>query len=184
MATTTSTTDASDDPAEGAATHGLRIGQCVVHPQHGTAILVDIEQRTLGGQERTFAVLEREGEDLVLRIPVDALDEIGVRTTVEEDRAEEVLARLGAEPVALSRSWQKRRSRNERLIRTGRLIDAAEVVRDLSAYEAEYDLPSADRHMYEEARARLVNELAVVLSRETEEIEELVDRTLNGDGRG
>lgn len=178
MADQTSAT--SSDTSQLGDRHGLEIGQCVIHPQHGPATLIELETRILRGEEMTFAVLERDGEDLVLKVPIDALEDIGVRDTVGEERAEEVLEILAQEPVELSRSWQKRRSRNERRIRSGRLSGAAEVVRDLLAYEAKYDLPSTDRHMYEEARSRLVNELAVALDEQPDEVEQLVDRTLNG----
>jgi CarD family transcriptional regulator len=169
-----------DPPPSSEPDHGLEVGQSVVHPQHGTATIVEFEQRMLRGEERTFAVLQHADDDLVLRVPLESLADIGVREMISEKRAEDVLEALAAEPKSLDRSWQKRRARMKARIQSGEVIAAAEVVRDLTAYGTDHNMPNADRRMYEDARARVVNELVVALGKDHDEVDALVDRILNG----
>lgn len=152
----------------------LRPGDVVVHPQHGTATVVEMEERTVGGTKRRYVVLRHSDDDLLLRIPIESAEELGLRDTAGADQAERVLASLGEPPVDLSSAWQKRRAENERRIRSGDLRELAEVVRDLHVWIAGRDAPATDRRMLEEARTRMVNELADALGREASEVEAMI----------
>ena len=59
------------------------IGETVVYPNHGTAVIEDIENRTIKGEDKLFLVLRVLGQnDLVIRVPSDNLDLVGVRDVV------------------------------------------------------------------------------------------------------
>lgn len=155
-------------------------GDIVIHPQHGTATVVDVESRTVAGTTRQYVVLRHADDDLVLRVPLESLEDLGVRAAAGEKQAERILATLEEPPQDLSTNWQKRRPFNDERIRSGDATQAAAVVRDLLAWgEQRDDMPSADRRTLEEARTRLVNELAEALDREPEEVEALIDERLS-----
>lgn len=157
-------------------------GDVVVHPQHGTATVIDVEERTVGGTTRRYVVLRHADEDLVLRVPIESLEDLGVRATAGQDQVDAILATLAAPPEELSESWQKRRARNQRRIRSGDACEVAEVVRDLAAWSRDRDLLTADQRMLDEARTRTVNELADALGRDADEVETLVDEQLAASG--
>jgi CarD family transcriptional regulator len=162
----------------------LKPGEVVVHPQHGTATVVDVEKRTVAGVERQYVVLRHVDDDLVLRVPIESLEDLGVRATVSKKQGRKILETLSAPPVNLSRSWQKRRADNLERIRSGDPQQVAAVVRDLWAYGAEHELPAADRRMFDEARTRTINELAQALGRNPDEVVELVDDALGPGAEG
>jgi CarD family transcriptional regulator len=157
-------------------------GDVVVHPQHGTATVVDVEERTVAGTTRRYVVLRHADDDLVLRVPLESLEDLGVRATAGEDQVKRILDTLAATPEELSDSWQKRRALNERRIRSGDARQCAAVVRDLTAWGRGRELLTEDRRMLDDARRRTVNELADALGREPQEVEALVDEQLSTTG--
>src|SRR3990170_3061906 len=59
-----------------------RVGDTVVYPHHGAAVIEKREKRTLAGQERDYLVLRLTYGDLTLMVPADATDEVGLRDVV------------------------------------------------------------------------------------------------------
>lgn len=159
----------------------LAPGDIVVHPQHGTATVVEVEDREVGGTSRRYVVLQHADADLILRIPLDQLDQLGVRDTAGRPEAERILRVLSAPAGELSASWQDRRAYNRRRIRSGDLEEVAAVVRDLHTWTEERDAPAADRRMLEEARERMANELADSLGLPVDEVEEMITAQLSAD---
>ena len=61
------------------------VGETVVYPNHGAAVIEDIETRTIKGEERDYLVLRIVGQnDLVVRVPACNVDLVGVRDVVDE----------------------------------------------------------------------------------------------------
>ncbi len=156
----------------------FREGQVVIHPQHGTATVIDIEERTVAGTERRYVVLRRVQDDLELRVPLDTADDIGIRAIMPADDVGEILDVLQQQPQELSRSWHKRRSHNEDRMRSGDPTEVAAVVRDLVAYDREHGMPPTDRRMYAEARERVIRELALAMGEDEEDVADQVDEAL------
>lgn len=156
----------------------LSPGKSVIHPSHGLTTVTEITTRTIGGEERRYIVLERPEEHLVLHVPEDASEEIGLRAVIDENEIAEVLSVLSEESGAATMGWRKLRAKNEQRLQSGELVRVAAVLRDLTAREAEKGLTMTDRRIYDEARARLGNELREVL--EDEDVEALIDQHLEG----
>lgn len=157
----------------------FEVGQTVVHPQHGLAVVENLERRTFNGKELQYVVLDREEDDLKLRVPVEQLEEIGVRSAIGDERVEAVYEALGEEPFELSKSWQKRRARNDRRLGSGDPVKIAYVIRDLLDYERRHDgMPQIDKRTLDEARQRLVNELVAATDEDPAEIERKIDEAL------
>lgn len=153
-------------------------GQVVIHPQHGTATVIDIETREIGGKDRRYVVLRRVQDDLELRVPLDTVDDIGIRAVMPAADVGEILDVLQQQAQELSRSWHKRRSHNEDRMRSGDPTEVAAVVRDLVAYDREHGMPPTDRRMYDEARQRIVRELALAMGEDEDDIAEQIDDAL------
>lgn len=154
----------------------LSPGKSVIHPSHGLTTVSEITTRTVGGEERRYIVLERPEEHLVLHVPEDQHAEIGLRAVIDEDEIAEVLSVLSEETEAGTMGWRKLRAKNEQRLQSGELVRVAAVLRDLTAREAEKGLTMTDRRIYDEARARLGNELREVL--EDEDVEAMIDEHL------
>lgn len=59
-----------------------KVGEVVVYPHHGAAVIEDIETREMGGEELEYLVLHINQSDLVVRVPKKNADNVGVRDVV------------------------------------------------------------------------------------------------------
>src|SRR4028118_2052595 len=78
------------------------VGETVVYPNHGAAVIEDIETRQIKGEDRKYLVLRIVAQnDLVVRVPACNLDLVGVRDVVDKDGLERVFGGLRpARPAA------------------------------------------------------------------------------------
>ncbi len=73
----------------------FKVGETVVYPHHGAALIEAIETRTIKGEEKKYLVLKVAQGDLTVRVPADNAEIVGVRDVVGQeglDRVFEVLA--------------------------------------------------------------------------------------------
>ena len=69
----------------------FNVGETVVYPNHGAAVIEDVETRTIKGEEKLYLVLRILGQnDLVVRVPASNLDLVGVRDVVDDEGLEKV----------------------------------------------------------------------------------------------
>ncbi len=153
----------------------LSIGQTVVHPHHGAALVDDFEERELNGKTASYVVLRLSANDLTLRIPNDACDDLGIRTVITKSEVEDVLVVLGAPADTSNANWSRRFKENQRALSSGEPASVAQVVRDLSAKEAEKGLSPAEKRIRDQARGILGGELAAAIGRDLDAALELMD---------
>lgn len=153
----------------------LTPGQTVVHPRHGTATVIEYEQRDLAGTSLRYIVLRREEDSLTVRIPADQCEDHGIRQVMGREVADEVLQLLADDPTRSDASWRKRHSAHEKRLKSGDPREIAVIVRELTRREREDGISMSDRRLLDAARARLVGELSEGYARDEAHAEELVD---------
>ena len=58
------------------------VGETVVYPNHGAAVIEEIETRQIKGEDKAYLVLRIVSQnDLVVRVPACNLDLVGVETS-------------------------------------------------------------------------------------------------------
>ena len=55
------------------------LGDRVIYPHHGAALITAREKRKAFGEEREYLVLETAHGDLTLSVPADMADSVGMR---------------------------------------------------------------------------------------------------------
>lgn len=157
----------------------FEVGETVVYPNHGAAVIEDIETRTIKGEDRLYLVLRIVGQnDLVVRVPANNLDLVGVRDVVDADGLERVFSVLRAEHTEEPANWSRRYKANLEKLHSGNVIKVSEVVRDLWRRERDKGLSAGEKRMLSKARAILVAELALAESVEEDRAEVLLDEVL------
>lgn len=155
------------------------IGETVVYPNHGTAVIEDIENRTIKGEDKLFLVLRVLGQnDLVIRVPSDNLDLVGVRDVVDQEGLEKVFDVLRAEHTEEPANWSRRFKANMEKLHSGNVIKVSEVVRDLWRRDRDKGLSAGEKRMLAKARSILVAELALAEDVDEEKAEILLDEVL------
>lgn len=155
------------------------VGETVVYPSHGAAVIEDIETRKIKGEEKVYLVLRIVGQnDLVVRVPTSNLDLVGVRDVVDEEGLAKVFEVLRAPHVDEPTNWSRRYKANVEKLHSGNVMKVSEVVRDLWRREKDRGLSAGEKWMLAKARQILVSELALAEKVEEERAETILDEVL------
>ena len=155
------------------------VGETVVNPNHGAAVIEDIETRQIKGEDKLYLVLRIIGQnDLVVRVPACNLDLVGVRDVVDADGLERVFQVLRAEHTEEPTNWSRRYKANLEKLHSGNVIKVSEVVRDLWRRDRDKGLSAGEKRMLAKARAILVAELALAEDVAEERAEVMLDEVL------
>src|SRR5215218_8445511 len=143
------------------------VGETVVYPNHGAAVIEDIEMRTIKGEDRQYLVLRIVAQqDLVVRVPACNLDLDGVFDVLRAAHVEE--------PT----NWSRRYKANLEKLHSGDVMKVAEVVRDLWRRERDRGLSAGEKRMLAKARQILVSELALAENTNEDKAEAILDEVL------
>lgn len=157
----------------------FNVGETVVYPNHGAAVIEDIETRTIKGEEKLYLVLRILGQnDLVVRVPASNLDLVGVRDVVDDEGLENVFEVLRKTNVEEPSNWSRRYKANLEKLHSGNVLKVAEVVRDLWRRERDRGLSAGEKRMLSKARQILVSELALAKKIADDRAEEMLDEVL------
>ena len=157
----------------------FNVGETVVYPNHGAAVIEDVETRTIKGEEKLYLVLRILGQnDLVVRVPASNLDLVGVRDVVDDEGLEKVFEVLRKTNVEEPSNWSRRYKANLEKLHSGNVLKVAEVVRDLWCRERDRGLSAGEKRMLSKARQILVSELALAKKVEDDKAEEMLDEVL------
>ena len=139
----------------------FKVGEVVVYPHHGAAVIEDIEERQMGGEKLEYLVLHINQSDLVVRVPIKNAKNVGVRDVVGKEGLEKVFSVLREEDVEEAGNWSRRYKANQERLASGDINKVAEVVRDLWRRDQGKGLSAGEKRMLGKARHILVGELAL-----------------------
>ena len=156
------------------------VGDKVVYPHHGAAIIEGKEKRVFDGHKTDYFVLRITYGDLKVSIPVEKADEIGLREVINDEEVEEVFAVLRKKEARMPTNWSRRFKNHVEKLKSGDIYQVAEVVRNLSLREADKGLSAGEKRMLARARQILVSELTFALNVDEEQAESRLDDVLAG----
>ncbi|QCX26593.1 CarD family transcriptional regulator [Nocardioides jishulii] len=155
------------------------VGETVVYPNHGAAVIEDIEVRTIKGEDRQYLVLRIVAQqDLVVRVPSNNLDLVGVRDVVDQAGLDRVFDILRASQVEEPTNWSRRYKANLEKLHSGDVMKCSEVVRDLWRRERDRGLSAGEKRMLAKARQILVSELALAEKTNEDKAEAILEEVL------
>ena len=108
------------------------VGDKVVYPHHGAAIIERREKKEAFGEKRDYLVLRLAYGDLTLMVPADNTEEIGLREVINDEEVEEVFAVLRKKEARMPTNWSRRFKNHVEKLKSGDIYQVAEVVRNLS----------------------------------------------------
>lgn len=103
----------------------FQVGDKIVHPMHGAGIVESIVQKKVNGVMRDYYVLKLPVRAMVVMIPTDNSEEIGVRPIVDREQADQVLAAIPGIEVDMTQNWNRRYRENLERLKSGNLLEVA-----------------------------------------------------------
>jgi CarD family transcriptional regulator len=140
---------------------GFKVGDRVVYPHHGAAVIKKKQSMDVAGEKKEYFVLQMAHGDLTLSVPVDKADEVGMRPPISVEDVEDVLRLLGKRDVREPSNWSRRFKNHQEKLKSGDVYQVAEVVRNLALRESARGLSAGEKSMLERARVILASELSI-----------------------
>ena len=154
------------------------VGDRVVYPQHGAAVIEKRETKSFFGEEREYLVLKVAFGDLTVMVPADNTDEVGLREVINDEEVEEVFAVLRKKEARMPTNWSRRYKNHVEKLKSGDIYQVAEVVRNLSIRDKDKGLSAGEKRLLNRARQILVSELTFALEVDEETAEKRLDDAL------
>ena len=141
----------------------FHIGDKVVYPMHGAGTIESIEEKEMFGDKSEYYIIKMPMNDMKLMVPTKTATNVGVREVSDGSIANEVLKILERPKQAYvhENNWSKRYRANVDKIKSGDILELADVVRDLSHRHMERGLSTGEKKMLTSAREILISELVL-----------------------
>jgi len=154
------------------------VGDKVVHPHHGPGSIASIERKDLMDGPKRYYVIEIPGQGLTMHIPVSKADEAGMRLAMSQSRFSRVLSMLRGRPHALPADYRERQEQVCARLRTGKVMQLARVVRDLTWHRKTAHLTKIDSDYLKQGRSLLAAEMALVSDNDVSDANKLIEATM------
>ncbi|MEJ6949610.1 CarD family transcriptional regulator [Natronospora cellulosivora (SeqCode)] len=150
------------------------VGDKVVYPNHGAGTIVGVETKEILGEQKKYYIMKLPIGEMKVMIPVEKVEEIGIRNVITEEKADEVLSMLKGDKSKMSQNWNRRYRANMEKLKTGDIYEVAEVVRNLTIRDHEKGLSTGEKKMLNNSRQILISELVLSKDMKEEEVDDLI----------
>lgn len=153
----------------------FNIGDKIVYPMHGAGVIIAIEEKEILGKKRKYYIMKMPMGDMKVMVPIDNIEDIGIREVIDHDEIDQVLAVLGDDKTKMPQNWNRRYRANMDKIKSGDIYEIAGVVRNLIIRDREKGLSTGERKMLNNAKQMLVSEIVLAKNIEQVEAEDLIE---------
>ena len=156
----------------------FKVGQKVVYPNHGVSLIEKIEPAQIDGVEQTYYHLRLLSNNSKVMVPKTNLDLVGLRPLCQTREVRALFDILEDGNIDTYKDWKGRYKQNLDKMKTGRLTEVAEVLKNLRLVSLKKSLSFREKKMYERAKYFIVSEVAHVKNIVEKDAEVLVERAL------
>jgi CarD family transcriptional regulator len=156
----------------------FEVGETVVYPHHGAATITAVTTRVIKGEEKKYITLDMHGSDLVVELPIDNAELVGVRDVIDAAGVEAVFDVLRGEAEEEVSNWSRRFKANTEKMGSGDVYRVSEVVRDLWRRDQRAVLSAGEKRMLIKSRQIVVSELSLAQGSSEEDAIAALDAVL------
>ncbi len=160
----------------------FEINQKIVYPSQGVGVVTEHFNKTFRGEDLPYYKIYIESSDMIVMVPVDKAEGLGIRAIVSADEAQKALDLLSDDFEPITSDWKLRYQMNLDLLKKGSIADIATIVRCLYNRSKIKELPILERKLYDSAKKLLAEEASIALEREEKEIESVIHTKLEPPG--
>jgi len=155
-----------------------QVDQRVVYPSQGVGRIIEIREKTFKDTKVLYYIIYLEFSDMTVMVPVDKVNELGIRPIVPQEEARKALDFISEEYAPIPSDWKLRYQINLDLLKKGSILDIASVVRSLYHRSKIKELPILERKLYDSAINLLQDEISYSLNMPKEEIASMIHAKL------
>ena len=156
----------------------FKVDQKVVYPSQGVGKITEIFEKSFNGHKTLYYRIYLEVSDMIVMVPVDNADTLGIRPIVSAKEAQKALEMLGEDVEPVTSDWKLRYQMNLDLLKKGSIQDIASIVRCLYHRSKVKELPILERKLYENAKKLLEDEISFAMNKSSSEIEAMLHAKL------
>ncbi len=146
----------------------FEVGDSVVYPHHGAGQVIKKELKNILGEEKQYLTIKILHNDMTVMVPCENAGKAGLRRIIDEEAIKKVLGVLQDDVSEMPKNWNRRFKHNRDKIKTGDILELAEVVRNLALREHEKGLSTGEKQMFTRAKKILASELMYALEKDEE----------------
>ena len=152
----------------------FNLGEHVVCPGHGVGQICSVETRELNGEMKSFYIIKIISNGMKIMVPVDSKE--GVRGLMPSTEIGGVFELLKNQNVKVDMSTWNRRHREYSLkVKTGSLIEIADVLRQLLLLKMTKKLSFGERKMLDQCKDLIVKEISLSTGSAENDINQKID---------
>jgi CarD family transcriptional regulator len=161
----------------------FEVGDKVVYPHHGAGTIVSRETRVVLGEERDYLTIKILHNDMTVNVPCENAERVGLRGVIDQQMVDVVVKALSGGSTEMPKNWNRRFKHNRDKMKTGDILELAEVVRNLSLRDHEKGLSTGEKQMFVKAKKILASELMYAKDMSEDEAAEWLDDVLSQPAR-
>ena len=155
----------------------FKVGDLAVYPAQGVGVIESIDCQEIMGQEHKVYVLRIVDTDMKIMVPVNNVKTVGLRNLVDQSKIDDIYHVLEAKPDGgKMASWSRRQRVYNEKIKTGDLLEVAEVLRELCQISNDKELSYGEKKVLELTRRLLIKEMAVAQNTDEEKVNQRLDK--------
>ncbi len=160
----------------------FQIEQKVVYPSQGVGVVKEIFTKNFKGVDIPYYKIYIESSDMIVMIPVDKAEGLGIRPIVSAEEAQKALDLLSDDFEPITSDWKLRYQMNLDLLKKGTISDIAAIVRCLYNRSKIKELPILERKLYDNAKKLLEDEVSIAMDKPLKEVESTIHTKLEPPG--
>lgn len=140
----------------------FQIGDNVVYPLHGAGSIQAIEEKEVLGETKLYYIITMAINNMQIMIPEDKIESSGIRPVSDISTLKDIVSiyQNGETDPNLSRDQCYKL--NAEKIKSGNLLDTAEVMRDLNRMHKEKALNVNEKKLLDSASKLLTSEISLI----------------------
>lgn len=158
----------------------FNVGDKVVYPMHGAGTIESIEEREMLGNSEDYYIIKMPVGGMKLMVPTSKVENVGIREISDKSEADKVFSVLEKpkDPYVHDANWSKRYNLNVEKIKSGDILEVAEVVRELSHRHMERGLSIGEKKMLSTAKNILISEMVLAENVDKDALDMKIEETI------
>ncbi len=156
----------------------FQIGDKIVYPMQGAGVIESIEVQDVQGEKKKYYTITLPINKMQIMIPMDKIENTSIRFIVDNSTLETAFRLFHDGESDESLNYKQRYKLNIEKMKTGKLKESIEVIRDLVHLNKDKKLNANEMEMLRNARKCLISEVELIKGIPEDQANELLDNRI------